>query len=82
MLQIACTRFCPLPPDLLSVLDSAKTKLDRTGSGRFRNLSSVDRHDIILWGRVPPITVSLFPMVSRTTPTSPIAPHCIASPAK
>lgn len=40
-----------------------------------RNLSIVARQEVILWGKVPPITVSLDPIVSRITPTSPIAPH-------
>ena len=35
---------------------------------------------MIRCGMVPNITVSLFPVVSINTPTSPTGPHCIAKP--
>lgn len=64
------------PPFSFFPLDaSANTKLDTTGLGWLRNLSRVERHENILCGSVPPMTVSLLPIASMTMPTSPMAPH-------
>jgi hypothetical protein len=66
--------------DLPTCCFSAGTKLDTTGCNWFRNWSNTAKQELILWGNVPPITVSLVPIVYSNTPTSPMAPHCIANP--
>lgn len=80
MWATAATRSCLLMSFLVPVCFSAITKLDTTGWGWLRNRSSTSMQERILWGKVPPMTASLPAMVSNTTPTSPIAPHWMATP--
>lgn len=78
----ASTKFLWLPASLLTTILSARTKLDITGCCWHRKRSSTSRQDVMRCGRVPPITVLLPPMVSNTTPTSPMAPHWTARPGR
>lgn len=80
MWATASTRSGWLPPSFFTETFSARTKLDMTGWGWFRKMSSTSRHELICWGMVPPTTTSLFPIVFRRIPTSPMAPHWIARP--
>ncbi len=82
MWATASTKSLWLPASLFTTVLSASTKLDITGCCWHRKRSSTSRQDVMRCGRVPPITVSLPPMVSSTTPTSPMAPHWIASPGR
>ena len=68
----------PDPEDLLFF--SAITIEESTDSDLCRKPSRVARQEVMRWGRVPPITVSLVPRLSNMIPTSPIAPHCTARP--
>lgn len=61
------------PPTFID--NEAGTKLDTTGLDWQRNWSMESRQEDILWGKVPPTAVTLFPNFSTATPTSPIIPH-------
>lgn len=63
-----------------SIDTEAGTKLDTTGLDWQRNWSMESRQEDILWGKVPPTAVTLFPNFSTATPTSPIIPHWMAKP--
>lgn len=75
MASTALTVESLLPPRRLE----ASTMEASTGWGCCRNTSMVLRQDWMRWGRVPPTSVSLPPIVSRMRPTSPMAPHWMAT---